>query len=766
MKFLLILAIMLSGIIANAQLRGVVVDKSSQEVLPSAVVIWEGTRLGTTTNEQGEFSISIPPEAKSIIIAMIGYVSDTLLYKGENFVRVELLAINTSTAGANVIGDKAATRMTMRNPQNFQVIDKKELCKAACCNLSESFETNASIDATFADAITGTKQIKMLGLDGKYTQIMFDNIPAVRGLASTYGLTYVPGPWINSIYIAKGIGSVTSGFESMTGQINVAHKSPDTAERLHINLYGGNAGRMELNVVWRPSMRQNNPDGAQGSKRRSIHFQPVFLVHGAYSSLRFDHNKDGFLDNPLFSNLLLRNEWHLESEKGLGGQYTISYMHLTNTAGKRDYDPKDEIRSKLWGVDMTTDRYEFSGKTGFVFSEKEWKSFGSQVNVSWQDQNGKYGFREYSGQQLSARVNLLFASRIINDNHKITSGASYQFDDYRERIYFKSIPPVSLSSQNLNRREMVPGVFGEYTLNWKEKCAVIAGIRADYHNIYKLFFTPRLHVRYSFNELSTIKLVAGKGYRTANILMDNVGMLASNRDIILQGNDPKGIYGMKMESAWNFGLIYSKKFKLNHRDGTLSIDAYRTQFVNQVVMDMEQPEEVRFYNLNGKSYSNSAQAEFHWSPARRLEWRLAYRWLEVKTDYTSGLLDKPLLNKHRAFTNLAFSTKEKSRGSLWRFDGTLQWVSSKRIPHTEHQDHDAGDGSTYSQDYFQLNAQVTYVIRKDFEIYIGGENLTNFMVHNPIISAENPDSQSFDGSLIWGPVFGRMGYVGLRWSLN
>lgn len=765
MKYLLIVFTYVFGMKMYGQfITGSVVDVRTNEPLLGAVVQWENSNVGTVTNESGKFNLPSDKIYSRIIISYVGYKTDTIVYTNQTMINSKL---EEATAGptVTVIGHKQATAITMLNPQNFQTLGEKELCKAACCNLSESFETNASIDASFADAITGTKQIRMLGLDGRYTQIMFDNIPAVRGLASTYGLTYVPGPFISSIQIAKGVGSVTQGFESMTGQINVAYKNPDNSPKLHLNAYSGSGGRVELNAIWNPTKETNHDHTIQN---RNTHFHPVFMVHGAMSNMRWDMNGDGFLDNPIFRNLILRNEWHLETNSGLGGQYAVSYTHLNNVSGTLDYSPTDEIRSQLWGVNITTDRYDFTGKTGYVFKEKPWKSFGSQVSASWHDQKGNYGFRQYSGQQTSARVNLLFASRIKNDNHKFTSGISYMYDDYRERIFYQEIPPINLSSFNLNRLESVPGAFVEYTFNHNERWIIVSGARADLHNTYGLLFTPRLHARYSLTENSTIKLAIGKGFRTANVMMDNVGMLASNRDIVINGNNKNGLFGLDMEEAWNTGIILSKKMKIMHRDASISIDAYRTAFVNQVVMDMETPGIVEFYNLKGSSYSNSFQLETQWSPIRRVEWRLAYRWLEVRTDYTSGILDKPLVNRHRAFTNVAYETKEKENGAQWRFDATLQWISKKRIPMSgvDAEGHTTHDVSTYSNDYVQLNAQVTYVFKKNLELYVGGENLTNFMVHDPIFSAENPNSESFDGSLIWGPVFGRMGYVGIRWTIE
>ncbi len=771
MRLIILAGLILSVISLHAQgVSGTVVGKltdGSKEPLAFANVVWKDTRSGTVTDEQGKFKIGIPPGANLLVIYYIGFKSDTIVYTGQQEIHVVLQQIESGQAAVVIEGERSSTYINSRDPQLFQVMNEKELCKAACCNLSESFETNASVDAAYADAITGTRQIRMLGLEGKYTQMLFDNIPAVRGLSSTYGLTYVPGPWVKNIYVTKGVGSITSGYESMAGQINVALKNPENAERFHLNAYAGSGGRTELNLVLGPKSERENEIVVAGDENKHRHIKGSLLAHGAMSQLRTDMNGDGFLDNPLFSNLSLRNEWHFDGDGGLGAQVALNYQNINTVSGQLDYNPSDEVGSRLWGVNTYTRRYEASTKVGYVFPGKPWKSFGSQVNALYHDQEGDYGFQAYSGEQRSGRVNLLFASRILNESNTFTTGLTYVFDDYRDTLTsnFDLLQRV----MPLGRQERVSGVFFEYTLKVEDKFTLVAGLREDLHNLYGALFTPRLHARYSINDHTTLKAVGGMGYRTPVLVMDNVGMLASNRAIMIEGDlSPTSKYmGLDIEKSSNAGLVFTWKGDVLYRPATLSVDGFITQFDRQVVIDFETPEFVYIYNLQGKSYSNSAQAELQWSPMRRFDIRMAYRWLEARTQYREGSRDRPLVNRHRAFTNLAYETRKKPNGSQWRFDATLQWISRKRIPYVinNHSEHDKEPLSSWSSDYWQLMAQVTYVFKTNLELYIGGENLTNFMVHDAIVMANDTSSSLFDGSLLWGPVFGRMGYVGLRWII-
>lgn len=734
-------ALLFCGLSLSAQgLSGRVVDALTGDGIAGAMVHWEGTAIVAETDQNGHFEIKRIEGEDILVCRFVGYEEWVTPIAPEQ--RVVEVRMVLRSAGPTVVveSETKAQELNMLDAQKFQTLNEKELCKAACCSLSESFETNASVDASFTDAITGTRQIKMLGLDGKYTQVMFDNMPSVRGLSSIYGLSYLPGPWVREIAITKGAGSVIAGYESITGQINVAHKSTEMKERVFVNAYAGTQGRYELNVIARGITVQR--------------WSSTIMAHSAMAQRRFDMNNDGFLDNPLFYNTILRNEWKYSGNKGLRGEYALVYSNHQNTSGQFDYNPADDVRRRLWGVHTATNRAELSAKTGYVFEDKPWKSFGSQVSLSWHNQEGVYGLRAYSGEQRSARVNLMYASE-ISEELRFTSGFSAVHDVYTER----------LDSISFDRKETVPGVFTELTWNRGERLSVVGGLRADHHNFYGAMITPRLHARWSCTDRISLKLAAGKGFRSPNLIMDHVGMLASNRQITIRGNTTEWPFGLKMEEAWTFGVVAATKFKLFYRDAAFTLDYYHTRFINQIVADWETPREIQFYNLEGESWSNSTQAELQWSPVKRMEWRVAYRWLDARTTYGDRLLLRPLIAQHRFFTNIAYETRATDSGTKWVFDATARWLGRQRLPSTFANPHEFMMHQ-WGNAYWIFNAQVARHFSPRFEVYVGGENLGNFMIMNPIISAGDPSSSYFDASLIWGPVFGRMGYAGLRWRIG
>lgn len=709
----------------------------SLDPLPGASVYWKGTQEGTTTDAAGFFKLSTQSATDTLVFSFVGYVTGYLPFDGESWLEIQLTP-GELLEEAEVVERSSGQRIEMLNPLITQSLDRKELTKAACCNLSESFETNASVDASYTDAVTGTRQIRMLGLDGKYVETLKGNLPTIRGLSTVYGLYYVPGPWIDQIFISKGVGSVTSGFESISGQINIAMKNPVSAEEYYLNTYVNQGGRMELNLHTRQNVSRK--------------WATTVMLHSEYNDFEMDNNRDGFMDNPLKEDIILRNEWKYQGDRGVEGEYSMTAVAANAWSGQLSSVRDEASGVEPWRANVKSQHAELTAKTGYVFPGMSWRSIGTQFSGEYHRQSSNFGPRIYNGTQNYFRANVLYASIIGNTNHKFTTGMSFVYDSYDEQ----------LDSLSFNRTEQVPGAFFEYTWSQLEKFTVVAGMRSDLHNMYGLYLTPRLHARYSFTEHTSVKAVGGRGYRTANVIMENIGQLASSRSWIIDREEGLGGFGLRPEVAWNYGVNFLHRFNLYFREASISLDFYRTDFENQVVTDLENAREVRFYNLEGGSYSNSAQAEFAWSPARRVDLRLAYRWLEVRTDYKVGTRDVPLVSTHRAFANLAYETMMNKAGKHWRFDATFQWIGDQRLPSTE-ANPEAFQLDARSDDYYLLGAQVTRAFSKQFEVYLGGENLLNFRQPNAILSAEQPNSEFFDASLVWGPVFGAMAYAGIRW---
>jgi outer membrane receptor for ferrienterochelin and colicin len=702
--------------------------------LPGATVHWAGSSLGTMTDLSGEFYLEKVKKTNLLVVSYIGYVTDTLVYQGQ-YIEVNLktgVELNT----VDVVGREESAAHFLLDPLNVQKIGSKELRKAACCNLSESFETNASIDASFTDAVTGTRQIKMLGLSGRYSQILKDNMPNVRGLSTIYGLGYIPGDWIEDIHISKGAGSVTSGFESITGEINVAIKDADIEEKAHFNVYGNQGGRMEFNgnAKWKVSDT----------------WSTILLAHSEVNQTENDNNSDGFLDNPLQQDFAIRNQWRFHAKEHWEGQYAVNYLEQHQVSGQSS-DLATAPEAELWKMHLDAQRFEASAKTGYVLDDRFGSSFGSQFSIESYQQELTTGQHAFTGEQNTFRANLLYATKLGCEKKGLTVGVTALVDDY----------DVLFDSLDLGRNEKVFGAYGEFTWTPNERLSTIIGMRIDEHNLFGTMYSPRLHLRYSLTEDLSFKAAAGRGYRTANPVTDNLGLIASSRDWNIEAP-------LIQESGWNVGANLTYKFRIDYRDATLAVDAYRTQFDQLAVIDVETYGEVNVYGLEGDSYANTAQIEFGWEIMRRTDIRLAYRYTDARTDFRQGLLVNPFNPKHRGFVNMGYSTKANDKGGQWKIDATVQLVGEQRLPSIgENWDVLPLEDDLLSKapNFVQIHGQVSRIFKKGLEAYLGMENATDFRQDTPILSADDPYSELFDASRVWAPVFGRMAYAGLRWTI-
>ncbi len=760
MRHIAVTAAMLLVVAVSAraqQLMGLVVQKNSDnvdEAVVGANVHWLGKSDGVITGSNGIFMIDRAEGFDKLVVSFIGLKSDTLTITNQTNVKIELKP--TVLREVTIEGWKPATGIDQTRGINTQVMLEKELFKAACCNLSESFETNPSVDVAFTDALTGTRQIQMLGLAGPNTMISIENMPGVRGLASSQGIQLIPGTWINSIEVTKGVGPVVNGYESIAGQINVELKKPQESEKLYVNGYVNQSGRSELNV---------NTTLMAGKK-----WATTFLLHGSARPFMMDQNNDSFLDFPTGNQINAVNRWVFNSGTGWLGQFGIKVLRDDKLGGQVDYEPMDKFTMMRYGLEINTRRTELWGKLGYQFPMKPFKSIGLQLSASQHDHDSYYGFMAHTALEKSGYANLIYQSIIGSTQHKFKTGLSFLYDNYDERLLsgmgmmhvVQNDGTMQMENVlNFDRVEKVPGAFLEYTYDYLSKVVIIAGARVDYHNLFGTIFTPRLHTLFNMTPTTALRLSAGKGTRVANVLIENTGVLASSREFVFSGFQSTHAYGFKPDVAWNYGANFTQDFTLDYRPGTVTLDYFYTDFKNQVVLDFdESAREANFFGLKGKSYSHSLQAQVDYQLMRRFDVRLAYRYLDVKTDYLSAMLERPLISKQRAFINLAYETKSK-----WKFDYTVQWLGEQRIPDTS--ENPAGyQLPEYSPAYILMNAQVTKDLKSRWSVYVGVENLNNYTLTNPIISSSEPFSPYFDSSLVWGPIFGRMAYGGFRYRVK
>ncbi len=752
------------------KINGVVFEKAADQKkmpLPGVNIYWSGTTKGTVSDPQGQFQIS-PDQIrdKKLVFSFLGYRKDTITIDSQYSLEIEMKPENQKLNEVVIRDHSGGTYLSKINARDVEVITSKELLRAACCNLSESFETNASVDVSYADAITGAKQIQLLGLSGVYSQVISENVPLIRGLGTSFGLNYIPGPWMESIQVAKGTSSVINGYESITGQINVEYKKPSTSEPLYINIFANEDLRKEFNMNTRYKVDDR--------------LSTMIFAHVEDQQKKFDRNHDQFMDIPQLRSYNFFNRWDYMIPGKYDSRFGIKYLEETRVSGqmgfKSDAFLQDtagiESLAKPYGMDIRTKRMETFWKNGLIFHTQPYSSLALILSGIYHDQSGFLGLNRYEGLEKSFNANLLYSSDFRNKRHKITTGFSYQFSDFTEKYFRKDftylyqttgivndstlykVARVHDTLYSFNRLESVPGAFLEYTYSIQDKLAVIAGVRWDEHNQYGSLFTPRLHVRWMLPHDLTVRASVGRGHRAAHLLSENFSLMASQRELYFEDKLP-------MEEAWNYGINLTKDIMIRKRKMQLDLEYYHTEFTKQIIVDMDSiPSAAYFYRLKNRSYSNSIQAQINYELFTRFNILMAYRVNDVWTTVGDNLKRKPFVNAYKGLVTLSYTLPYDK----WKFDVTGQFNGKARIPETTKMPKFL-QRDTQSPAYFILMAQVSKKY-KNLEVYVGGENLTNFTQKDPITEPWAPYHTHFDTSMVWGPIKGRTLYGGVRWALK
>lgn len=633
-----------------------------------------------------------------------------------------------------------STTRRMAGAVNGTVITRQELFKAACCNLGESFVTNPSVDVNYSDATTGAKQIKLLGLSGTYVQMLTENMPAFRGAALPYALGYVPGTWMQSIQVSKGNASVKNGYEAITGQLNVEYLKPEAEQAIEANLYGNTKGKFEANAD------ANVHLDSRLSTNLLLHFENNWGNH--------DKNGDGFIDMPKVRQYNLSNRWVWKGDRYIfhGG---LSLINENRTSGQTPHH--HDMDSELYRIGIRTNRYEGYMKHAFVLDPAHGGNLALMANTSMHEQSAFFGHKEYGVNEKNVYAQLMYETN-FTPLHNLSTGVSVNYDYLGQRLNLGTdgtplegaLAGLGTDYHRLNERETTPGAYAQYTLNLHERLVAMAGIRVDHSSLYGTFVTPRMHVKWMPNSVLSLRLSAGKGYRTVHPLAEMNYLLASGRTLQVDN--------LEQEAAWNYGVSTGLNIPLFGKTLKLNAEYYYTRFSHQAVIDYDtDPHVLHIANLQGKSYSNTFQVDATYPLLRTLSLTAAYRLNDVKTTYGGQLLEKPLQSKYKGLVSLSY----KSPLELWKVDVTLQLNGGGRMPNA----YTLADGTPSWESRFhayeQLSAQITREFRH-VSLYIGGENLTNYRQKHPIIGADNPWSNNFEPTLVWGPVEGAMGYIGMR----
>ena len=643
-----------------------------------------------------------------------------------------------------------------------ETITAAGLCKMACCALAESFENSASVTVGFADAITGARQIKLLGLSGTYTQMLDENRPVMRGIAAPFGMSFVPGQWLESIQIAKGPSSVINGLEAITGQINLEHRKPTDETPLFVQVYGSSDRMFETNLASALQLNEN--------------WSVVNMAHVGGSASRMDHNGDGFRDEPQDLQLNFTSRWLYYAPSGMQIRFGGRYLWDDRLGGQMDAtkDNTSNLNNLIWGSRIQNRGANGYFKLGVPLNEENTANIALVADFNHHEFNSFFGLKLYDARQNSAFANLIFQDN-FSDSHRLSAGLTWQFDDLNQGYGYVLQPFFNGLLDNpwydFSRREHSFAGFGEYTFNLEEKLSFVGGLNLEYNTLHGWLFAPRANVRWSPADWVVLRAVGGRGYRTANVFTDNLGIFSTAKDFVFAKNLDL------LEDAWTWGgnVTFYLPFGAEGTDTYLSFDYFHNDFNKQVIVDPElSPFAIHIYNLDGSSFTNTYQVDFSVDPVERFNITATFRYTDARvTLKDQGLVERPMTSRFKGVLNMQYATPM----SKWTFDFTAQVNGPMRLPEFAAREW----GMETSPVYPMLYAQITRKF-KGIDVYVGAENILGFRQKDAIIAADRPfvtvystnDFSSpssaafpsiFDASNVWGPLMGRKFYIGLRYTL-
>lgn len=740
-SILVVLLVLAVPYFAGAQSVKGRVTNQQQVPLEGVTIVWLGNKKGALTNSEGNFSIALPKRKPyTLLVSYVGYKTDTLQISDTAFIAISLK--ESSALNDVVIEGRKNASYIASLPVKTEVISSLELKKAACCDLAGCFETQATVQPQTTNILTNSKELRILGLSGIYNQVLVDGFPMIQALTYTYGISGIPGPLVENIWIAKGANSVLQGYESIAGQINVITKEPDKADKLFLNGYINSFSEKHLNAIY--SFKKNK-------------WSSLTAFHMVQPANRTDKDEDTFLDLPLLTRYMISNRWKKgdESKWGWSTQIAARYLFENRVGGQRNFDyAADKGTTNAYGQAVRINQPEAWMKIAYRMNDQH--RFALYASGFYQAQQSYFGVTFYKAAQTNGYANLQYELGYANGS-VVKTGLSYRHFDLAETISFSDNSLGRTYAGKYDKTENIPGVFVENTLNIigsdPEKLMLISGLRADHHNKFGWQVTPRTLLKYKIAPNTILRGSIGTGWRTANIFSENLGLLVSSRNIYFEET-------LKPEKAVNWGFNATHKFRASNLEGYVSLDFYKTNFQNQIFPDYDvNPTYAIIKNFTGKSASNGFQAEVSGTFHNRFSAKLGYVFLDVYQERNGVKQVLPFNSRNRLNGAASFMPLSKK----WHLDANVHWYGKQRLPDTG-KNPAAYQMPGESGEYTLVNAQFTYNLKK-LELYAGVENIFDFRQNRPIISWQDPFGQYFDTQFAWGPTRGREIYFGLRFRI-
>ena len=725
----------------TGHIKGRITDGNTP--LQFAAIGLTGTPFNSTTDQDGKYEISqIPYGNYELQVTLVGYQKikkTVIINRSEPFIFNErLFSLENSLSEVVVTGTMREVSRS-DSPIPIEILTAKLFQKNPAPSLFESMQMVNGVQPQLNCNVCNTGDIHINGMEGPYTMITIDGMPIVSALSTVYGLSGIPNSLVNRIEVVKGPASTLYGSEAVGGLINVITKNPVHAPIISVDIMG--TSDKEYNVDLGVKTKLKNVKSLLGINY--FNFQNIM-----------DKNHDNFTDITLQNRISIFNKWSLDRKENRVATIAARFVYEDRWGGERQWSKRWRGTDSIYGESIYTSRYELIGNYQLPVKNED---IFFQYSFNNHNQNSFYGKIPYMAVQNIAFAQL-YQTKELTDKIDLLVGIPFRYTYYDDNTP-STRNPDTLHPKNKPEQTFLPGIFLQSAYKHKQ-LVTLCGIRYDYNTAHGHILSPRLSLKYKFDESNTFRLSGGNGYRVVNLFTEDHAALTGAREVLIANN-------LKPEKSWNVNFNYQRSIALKNMLIELNGSIFYTYFTNKIIGDFTtDPQKIIFDNLDGYAVSKGISLNsdiLFTNNFKAITGLTCMDVYSVEKNIRTAQLHAPLFSGN--FT-LSY-TFPKSAISI---DYTGNFKSPMHLPVVP------GDYRPEQSPWFTIqNIQVSKKFKNGFEIYTGVKNILDFMPADPILRAfdpfdkhieeNNPNGYTFDPSYNFAAMQARRLFAGLRYNL-
>ncbi len=713
------LFLIISTIAASAQtpFKAIIKDKATGQPL-SGVSVSSPSAKGTVSNDSGQVIINGLAAGKHTFhFSHVGYdpLDHDITLPDTSMHIILLTAAGAALEEVTVIASTRNNQRIENSPMKVEVLGKEEMDEENTIkpgNIASILGDISGIQIQQSSAISGNANVRIQGLDGRYTQILRDGMPLFDGFSGGFGILQVPPLDLKQVELIKGSASTLYGGGAIGGLINLISKRPRYEQE----------GIVTINQT---TLKESNINTYISKRNKNA----GYTFFGGYTHQRaVDVNSDGISDVPDLDALILHPRFFFYP----GSRTTIA-LGYTGTFETRNGGDMQVIRGNKDNVHQYFEKNKTGRHTTDLLIEHQLGkdlNFNLKASVSSFDRNITTNTHFFKGNQLNYFTEASFL--ISKEQYSCVAGVNIVGDRFKKL----ASDPILLNNFDNNTF----GIFTQFTANLPANTILEAGLRADHHTRYGNFALPRLALFHRFNEQFATRLGAGFGYKTPNPLaVQNVDYAIENIAPL-----PDGIKAEK-SVGYNAEINYKKEFN-EHTSLFINHAFFLTQ-INDPVIATEQTNGQVIFSNAGKHIITKGFDTYVQLKAGEWELYAGYTFTIAERKYLPDNQFMPLTPKNRMAFVVVYELED-----AWRFGLEGSYTGPQYR-----------DNDSKTPGYMFMAGMVERKFGKTISIVLNCENLLDYRQsrHEALYTGTitNPSFKP-----LWAPIDGRVANLSVRWN--